>query len=227
MGPASGREVLTVSADPGLGHVHFSLDGHRLLGMRRDRAGQWLQTWDATPLTPEVEGRARMLALAAELPAKAEVIERLQTAPELSDAVRAAALKQADTILHDDAFRLNHESWSVVNRPGRKPEEYIRAFRWAERAVVLAPENAMLLNTLGAAQYRTGRYNEALETLTRCADLNKNKEPDDSAFLALTHHRLGNPEKAREYFELLRKQVRPNHPDLLTEVEALLQPSGP
>jgi Flp pilus assembly protein TadD len=85
----------------------------------------------------------------------------------------------------------------------------------------------MLLNTLGAAQYRTGRYNEALETLTRCADLNRNKDPSDSAFLALTYHRLGNAEKAREYFELLRKQARPSLQDLLGEVESLLQPSGP
>jgi serine/threonine protein kinase/WD40 repeat protein len=222
-----GREVLTLSAEPGLGHVHFSPDGHRLLGARRDRAGQWLQTWDATPLTPEVDGRARLLALAAELPAKAEVIERLRTIPELSDAARAAALKQADTILHDDAFRLNSESWNVVNRPGRKLEEYLRALRWAERAAVLAPENAMVLDTLGAAQYRTGGYKEALETLTRCAELNKNKDPSDSAFLALTHQRLGNADKAREYFELLRKQARPADRDLLGEVETQLHPFGP
>ena len=47
------------------------------------------------------------------------------------------------------------------------------------------------LNTLGIAQYRTGRYEEALQTLTRSSAMNGGNQVSDLAFLAMTYYRLG------------------------------------
>jgi eukaryotic-like serine/threonine-protein kinase len=229
---ASGRELLTLNRDRGLDLVHFSPDGRRLLGVGRDRAGLWLETWDARPLTPEVEGRALLFALAAELPARSEVIARLQSASDLDDAVRKSALEQAATLLHDDPTRLNAVSYGVAKDAGRKPEEYRLALGRAEAAVKLAPQDAMILNTLGAAQYRNGLYREALETLTRSDEMAGGQAVADAAFLALTHYRLGNAARAREYLEWFRKQSREQQTrvfdqELLAEVEGLLGTPAP
>jgi hypothetical protein len=57
--------------------------------------------------------------------------------------------------------------------------------------------------------------------------MSKHRDDSDAVFLALTHHRLGNADKAREYLERLRKSARQDKQDLVAEVEALLDPSGP
>ena len=58
------------------------------------------------------------------------------------------------------------------------------------------------------AQYRSGLVAEALATLTRSNDLNKQKEPADLAFLALAQHRLGQSEKARDTLGRLREVMK-------------------
>ena len=49
---------------------------------------------------------------------------------------------------------------------------------------------------------------EALATLTRSNDLNKEREPADLAFLALAQHRLGQSEKARTTLGRLREVMK-------------------
>jgi hypothetical protein len=49
---------------------------------------------------------------------------------------------------------------------------------------------------------------EALATLTRSNDLNKEKEPADLAFLALAQSRLGQSEKARSTLARLREVMK-------------------
>jgi hypothetical protein len=53
----------------------------------------------------------------------------------------------------------------------------------------------MILNTLGVAQCRMGRYEEALATLTKSEQLNRGRgDQADPAFLAMALHRLGRRE---------------------------------
>jgi tetratricopeptide (TPR) repeat protein len=53
-------------------------------------------------------------------------------------------------------------------------------------------------NTLGAALYRAGRYDEAVEKLTAAAKaIPPNGTPWDWVFLAMAHHRLGHRHEAR------------------------------
>jgi WD40 repeat protein/tetratricopeptide (TPR) repeat protein len=82
--------------------------------------------------------------------------------------------------------------------------------RLADLAVKGAPDNEkpMYLNTLGAALYRAGRFEDAIRQLTDGIQRrNGASEPQDWVFLALAHHRLGHREQALSWLQKLR---RPN-----------------
>ena len=54
------------------------------------------------------------------------------------------------------------------------------------------------LNTLGAALYRAGRFDEAIRRLEESIRLpGGESRPEDWAFLAMAHHRLGHRDEAR------------------------------
>src|SRR5262249_58295321 len=72
--------------------------------------------------------------------------------------------------------QLNEAAWRVVRDRRASPDEYARALEQAEEAVRGAPENGYILNTLGVAQYRAGRYADALATLTKSEKMNATKD---------------------------------------------------
>jgi tRNA A-37 threonylcarbamoyl transferase component Bud32/dipeptidyl aminopeptidase/acylaminoacyl peptidase len=136
-----------------------------------------------------------------------EVIAALRDDPSLSPPVKAKALALAQD-WRPWADLLNNKSWSVVRLPDRDPAAYRRALQQAEEACRLSPDNGMYLNTLGVAQYRCGLLPEALKTLRRSNKLNKDKQPEDLAFLALAHHRLGQLDEARDSLERFRSLMK-------------------
>ncbi len=88
-------------------------------------------------------------------------------------------------------------AWSLGLRTGSVDSRLAAvAVRLAQKAVELEPENGHFHNTLGIAQYRAGQYEKALATLTKGNKI-KGEFPDDLAFLAMTHHQLGQIEEAR------------------------------
>lgn len=96
-----------------------------------------------------------------------------------------------------NAGDLNRWIWSIVQYPDLGSDAYALGLEAAERTVSFAPVNANILNTLGVAQYRAGSYHEALDTLLRCDELNGGTSYADVAFLAMTHHHLGNAHEAQ------------------------------
>jgi tetratricopeptide (TPR) repeat protein len=61
------------------------------------------------------------------------------------------------------------------------------------------------LNTLAAALYRAGQYNEAIRRLEEAAQARGGASiPEDWAFRAMAHHRLGHGEQARSWLDRLR-----------------------
>jgi chromosome condensin MukBEF ATPase and DNA-binding subunit MukB len=108
-----------------------------------------------------------------------------------------------------NAERLNEESWYVVSARNRSSENYARALLQAEEVCSLEPENGLYLNTLGVAQYRVGKYQQVIDTLTRSDKLNRirfgNSLPADLAFLSMAQHRLGLKQQALATFERLRQ----------------------
>jgi hypothetical protein len=99
------------------------------------------------------------------------------------------------------AQRCNNYAWGLANAPesSRNPE---RALTLARRSVELVPNQANYLNTLGVAQYRAGRYAEAVATLERNLTAPGGKSAGyDLFFQAMAHWRLGNKPQALTCFD--------------------------
>src|SRR5262249_26010959 len=63
-----------------------------------------------------------------------------------------------------------------------------------------------VLNTLGAALYRAGRYEAAIGRMEDAIQARDGVgAPGDWAFLALAHHRLGHRTEARRWLDRLRE----------------------
>jgi tetratricopeptide (TPR) repeat protein len=67
-------------------------------------------------------------------------------------------------------------------------------------------DNPNVLNTLGAALYRAGRFDEAIRCLEDAMKARGGGQghPTDWPFLAMAHHRLGHPAEARRWLARLR-----------------------
>ena len=154
-----------------------------------------------------IKAEAIVVPLFARLLIRDDVLDALQAQPAGDPEIQAASLKLAKT-RSESAEYCNIVGWRMVRNPGQPDAIYLRGLRLAEAACRLEPENGLFLNTLGIGQYRTGRIAEALATLTRSNDLNKQEEPGDLAFLALAQHRLGQSEKARFTLGRLREVMK-------------------
>jgi tetratricopeptide (TPR) repeat protein len=144
---------------------------------------------------------------------KDEVMESLRADTALHERVREQALAlAAEKRSVDDAHRLNEASWSVARRHDADAPAIRLALRQAKAACRLSPADGNHLNTLGVAQYRAGKYADALATLTRSDQLNAHPPngsiPSDLAFIALAQHRLGRPKEARAALSRLREAMK-------------------
>ena len=111
----------------------------------------------------------------------------------------------------------NNRAWELANGPGPR-RDLERALALAQRAVELAPGEAIYLNTLGVVLYRTGRYAEAIATLERSLAAGRGQsDAFDLFFLAMAHHRLGHQDQARDrYNRAVRWMQQPDNLDART-----------
>jgi tetratricopeptide (TPR) repeat protein len=139
-----------------------------------------------------------------------EVVAALRKDSTLGEADREFALQVAQT--HPESpWPLNEAAWKVVQARDAGKDAYARALGWAEAAVRLAPGNEMFLNTLGVAQYRAGRYAEALANLTKAEKLRPSEDgslPEDLAFLAMAEFQLGKKDEAKATLARLREVMK-------------------
>jgi len=77
----------------------------------------------------------------------------------------------------------------------------------------------LVLNTLGAALYRAGRFEDAIRRLEEGIQLRGGGQgnPFDWLFLAMAHHRLGHREEARRWLDRLRDYQPTGSPDQFTQ----------
>ena len=123
------------------------------------------------------------------------------------------------------ASRANILAWCCVLAPSAvsDPETPVRL---AELAVNRFPaeQKHLALNTLGAALYRAGRFEDALRRLEEGIQLRKRaEEPLDWPFLAMAHQRLGQPDLARRWLDQFRnRQPSPDPNQFWEEFEIRL-----
>jgi tetratricopeptide (TPR) repeat protein len=111
----------------------------------------------------------------------------------------------------EDPQSLIRAAWDLLRDRNAGKDAYVLALRQAEAAVRLVPKDSSFLFALGVAQYRVGRYADALATLTKSEKLNATKEgsnPLDLAFLAMTQHQLGKKDEAKATLDRLRKTMK-------------------
>ena len=91
--------------------------------------------------------------------------------------------------------------WTSVLRPDAVPDPS-QSVRIAEKLVTQEPKVAFYLLSLGAALYRAGRFEEAIQRLNASiAARNDDGVYGDWLFLAMAHHRLGHAAEARQWLD--------------------------
>ena len=99
------------------------------------------------------------------------------------------------------ATALNNLAWLEATCSDARFWNGREAVRHARRATVLQPEVGNYWNTLGAAHYRAGEWEDAKAALTQSMALRTDGDSFDWFFLAIVELKLGRPAEAREWYD--------------------------
>jgi tetratricopeptide (TPR) repeat protein/serine/threonine protein kinase len=141
---------------------------------------------------------------------------------------------------HREALRLdphyhnipNNLAWALALTPDRPPSDYDEAAVLAGKAIDLEA-NGSKYNTLALAEYRRGRWDDAIADAERSIKLINGVDASNWFFLAMAHARKGDRAKATTWFEKAvawTKEKAPKDPELLgfwAEASKLLGRPGP
>jgi tetratricopeptide (TPR) repeat protein len=169
------------------------------------RTGQWSQgiaDYDVAirldPTSGEAYfGRARAYSMQGEFD---KVLADLDTSLRLSP---------------DHPLVLNNLSWLLATCPDHRFRDADRAIELANKALKIMPLAATTWNTLGVAQYRAGKWREAINSLTKSQELAPGEYTvENGFFLAMANWQLGDVEKALEHYEQAIQQAETTTSDV-------------
>jgi tetratricopeptide (TPR) repeat protein len=107
-----------------------------------------------------------------------------------------ADLERAVRIAPDDAVVLNAYGYILANRT----QQTRKAWTYVRRAIELAPGNPPILDSVGWALFRLGRYEEARSYIEEAWALLQ--DPELASHLAEIYWTLGERERARELLDM-------------------------
>lgn len=226
---ATGDLLATIPVQGGHG-LSLHPDGWRC-AVSGFTTGTWIV--DARRLTPELSLKRDAHNLVAHLVCKPmlknELLEQLARMNTISEPLRQEALALAAAVEIPSWF-LVLGAWDIVLYPDQPEDQYRRALRWIEEANRISPNDGEVLNELGIALYRLGRFKEAAEQLENAFKINSPGYPattaGDLVFLAMAQHQLGREEDARKTLAqargpgMMAGQISPH---VWREAEALIE----
>jgi len=256
---ATGASVAELKGHTGdVNSAAFSPDGTRIVTASLDNTAR---VWDAIPYRERypslAAARAAQSRVAGPLDARINAGEALDaiTKSIIANVALSAVDRTASLIIVQrerdlratlalaraaEAGQLNRQARPVVAASTSSPAAVASALLQAMKAAELEPGDANIINTLGVAQYRAGKHEEALATLTRSTELytkdGQATQPADVAFIAMAHAKLselkpGHADLAKIALDQLRElMARPERKDdaeaqgFLREAEALIEP---
>ncbi len=174
--------------------VHQRGHVHEQLGQGREAIADFTA---ALALEPQPARRAHLfdaraknhLRLQEYLQAIADWEESLALKPEQPE-VRKALAQAA-----------NNRAWRLSTGP-EEERDPSQAVPLAQQAVRQAKEESNYWNTLGVAHYRAGEWEAAIKALEESERLAPGKHFSFNAFfLAMCHHQLGDPARAKDYYD--------------------------
>src|SRR5262249_32007080 len=124
----------------------------------------------------------------------------------------AAAWEQAVQVGAENAEVANEAAWFLVTAaqsPIQRPE---MALQLAKKAVAAEPQNGNFWNTLGAASYRAGQWQETVAALEQAMQLRSGGDSGDWFFLAMALRQLGDAGKARPWHDRAIQWMDENRP---------------
>ncbi len=124
-----------------------------------------------------------------------------------------AAYARAAELAPLDASTLNSLAWFLATCPEERLRDPARAVEVARKALVAEPGAGTVWITLAIALLRAGKPLECLEALDRSMGLREGGNALDWYFAAMAHARLGNPEKARAFYECALAWTKEHAPD--------------
>lgn len=109
-------------------------------------------------------------------------------------------LQQGAAAAPENAGFQNDAAWAMLTVPDVKARKPADALELAQKAVKLGPDNADYDNTLGLAEVRNGRWDEAIATLNKAVAGHNGSDATDFLFLAMACQGRGDKAKADENY---------------------------
>jgi tetratricopeptide (TPR) repeat protein len=177
--------------------------GHYLLALALCRKGRWQDAADHF---------TRVLALDASYPrvhaTRAGAYGALGRGEDaLADYATEAELRPNAADAH------NALAWYLATCPDARYRDGARAVAAGRRAVDLAPQSGGFWNTLGAAHYRAGDWESAVQAFEKSMQLQGGGNAFDWFFLAMAHGQRGNKDEARRWYDRAVQWMDKNQPE--------------
>jgi tetratricopeptide (TPR) repeat protein len=124
-----------------------------------------------------------------------------------------AAWEQAVQRAAENAGVANKVAWFLATASEAPIQNPAKTIQLAEKAVALEPQNGDFWNTLGAAFYRAGQWQDAVTALEKSLRLRSGGNSEDWFFLAMAHWQLGDAAKARHWYDQAIQWMDENRPN--------------
>jgi tetratricopeptide (TPR) repeat protein len=105
------------------------------------------------------------------------------------------------TYLHLLAVKQNRLAWILVTSSDERVRDPKQAVELAGKAVENAPQQGAFSNTLGAAHFRAGNWDQCVRALETSMKLRQEGDGFDWLFLAMAYHQLGKAVEANKWLD--------------------------